>query len=416
MYLRGSKWNLTRRSRRKPGLWRIGFLIIVILGLLYFNQVVVPAMPSPFDVTPTTTRSAESFLNEAGRFFKEGKLAQAIASYKQAILADPQNPGNYVEMARLQVFAGFYEEAKTSAENALLLNPNNSMAYAVKAWALNFMQQYSEAITSIKEAIRLDPNNAAAYAYYAEILIDQGNYEDLETAISMSQKARELAPNTLETHRARGYVLYATANYVESIQEYKSALAINDKIWDLHYSLGVVYRINGDFDLASQEMLAAIAFNPENPDIPTDLSRTYATQGQFGKAVQYAEQAVKVAPQNPRLHGNLGFMYYKNNELDKALVELSLAVRGGTTDAGVVVEGLPLQPGRVADEYYSFYGLALAKKSRCTEAVPVFQLILQNIEADQIAFYNANEGITYCQEQLGTPLPPSAGPTETPEP
>jgi tetratricopeptide (TPR) repeat protein len=404
---------MMKRARRRPSFWRIGFLIVIILGLLYFNQVVVPVMPAPFIPTPTPTRSAESFLNEADEFFKEGKLTQAIGAYNQAILADPKNPAYYVDMARLQVFAGLYKQAQTSAENALLLNPNNSMAHAVKAWALNAMEQYPEALASIQEALKLDPNNAAAYAYYTEILIDQGNYDDIETAISLSQKARDLAPNALETHRARGYVLYATGNYADAIQEYKSALAVNDKIWDLHYSLGVVYRLNGDFDLASQEMLAAIAFNPENPDIPTDLSRTYATQGQFGKAVQYAEQAVKVDPSNPRLHGNLGFMYYKNSELDKALTDLTLAVQGGTTADGVVVEGLPLQPGRVADEYYSFYGLALAKKSRCNEAVPVFQLILQNIAADQTAFYNANEGITYCQEQLGTPQPKM---TETPEP
>ena len=355
MYLRGSKWNMTRRARRKPSLWRIFFLVAIILGLLYFNQVVVPAMPPPFVPTSTPTRSPESFLNEASAFFKEGKLTQAIAAYKQAILADPGNPAYYVEMARLQVFAGLYEDAKNSAENALLLNPNNSMAHAVKAWALSFLGQYPEAIVSIQEALKLDANNAAAYAYYTEILIDQGNYDDIEIAISMSQKARDLAPNTLETHRARGYVLYATGNFDEAIREYKAALAINDKIWDLHYSLGVVYRLNGEFDLATQEMLAAIAFNPENPDIPTDLSRSYAAQGQFGKAVQYAEQAVKVAPSNPRLHGNLGFMYYKNKELDKAIYHLTLAVRGGTTQDGIVVEGLPLQPGRVADEYYSFY-------------------------------------------------------------
>jgi tetratricopeptide (TPR) repeat protein len=413
MYLRGSKWNMTKRSRRRSSFWRIGFLIVIILGLLYFNQVVVPAMPAPFVPTTTPTRSAESFLNEADAFFKDGKLTQAIDAYKQAILADPKNPAYYVDMARMQVFAGLYKEAQTSAEDALLLNPNNSMAHAVKAWALDFLEQYPEATASIQESLKLDPNNAAAYAYYTEILIDQGNYDDIETAISMSQKARDLAPNTLETHRARGYVLYATGNYADAIQEYKAALAINDKIWDLHYSLGVVYRINGDFDLASQEMLAAIAFDPENPDIPTDLSRTYATQGQFGKAVQYAEQAVKVDPSDPRLHGNLGFMYYKNSELDNALTHLALAVRGGTTADGVVVEGLPLQPGRVADEYYSFYGLTLAKKGRCDEAVPVFQLILQNIAADQTAFYNANEGITYCQEQLGAPQPSS---TNTPEP
>jgi tetratricopeptide (TPR) repeat protein len=378
----------------------------MILGVLYFNQVVVPAMPSPFVATATPTRSPEALVNEAEKLYQEGKLPQAIQVYQQAIVTDPGNPRYYLEVARLQIYTNQYEQAKISAENALLLSPNLSMGHALKGRALYYLEQYTEASAAVRTAIDLDPNNASAYAYLAEILIDQGDYEDIQTAIDMSQKARTLDPNSLDTHRARGYVLYATGNYEDAIQEYKAALAINDKLWELHYGLGIVYRLVEDYDLATQSMLAAIAFNPDNPDIPTDLSRTYATQGQFGKAVQYAEQAMKIAPSNSRLHGNLGFMYYKNGEYDKALVELTLAVRGGTTAAGVAVEGLPLAPGRVADEYYSFYGLALARLKQCNEAVPVFQLILQTIGADQIAFYNANEGIAFCQESLGTPATP----------
>jgi len=402
---------MTKRRRKPANPFRIAFIVVLILGVVYFNKIVLPTIPQPFTSTSTPTRSPESLVNDATNLFKDGKLEQAVTAYKQAILADPKNPSYYIAMARIQVFAGKYDDAQTSAENALLLNPNNSLAHAVKGWALDQLRQYPEAEMSIKKALDLDPTNALAYAYYAELLIDEGNVEDFPTAIKLSQKAMELAPGTLETHRARGYVLYGTGNYPEAINEYKAALAINDKIWDLHYSLGIVYRLNGDFDLATQEMLAAIAYNPDNSSIPTDLSRTYANQGQFGKAVQYAEQALKIDPSDPRLHGNLGFMLYKNSELDKALPELALAVQGGTTADGVVVKGLPLAPGRVADEYFSFYGLALAKKNRCPEAVPIFQLIIQTIAEDQTGYYNAQEGITYCQESLGTVTP---GVTPTP--
>jgi tetratricopeptide (TPR) repeat protein len=405
MYLRGSKWNMKRRSRRRSNPFKIAGLVILILAALYFNQFVVPAMPSPFIPTPTTTRSPESFVNEAQSYYEEGKLTQAIDSYKQAIIADPKNPTNYINLARTQVYAGQYEEAKTSAEDALLLNSNNSMAHAVKGWALDFLGDYLESEAALKEAIALDPNNTFAYAYYAELLIDRGNYEDLETAIEMSRRAEELAPNLLETRRVRGYVLYATGNYEEAAQEYKAALATNDKIWDLHYSLGVVYKLTGEYDQAVQEMLAAIALNPTNPDIPTEVSRTYATVGQFGKAIQYAEQALSIDPTNPRLHGNLGVMLYKNGEYVRAVEELSLSVRGGTTADNEVVQGLPLAPGRIADDYYSIYGLSLTKMDRCGEAVPILQLILSNIAEDQVAYYNANEGILYCQESLGTPQP-----------
>ena len=397
--------NLRRRRRRPSSPWKIALLIALILGVLYINQFVVPAMPSPFNSTPTPTRSPEALITEAEELYRAGKLPQAIQAYQQAILTDPGNPKYYLEVSRLQIYTNQYEQARISAENALLLSPNLSMGHALKGRSLAYQELYSEAIAAIKTAIELDPNNAVAYAFLAETLIDQGDYEDIQTAIDNSQKARDLAPNSLETHRARGYVLYATGNYDEALQEYKAALAINDKLWELHYGLGIVYRLVEEYDLATQSMLAAIAFNPENPDIPTDLSRTYASQGQFGKAVQYAEQAMKIAPSNPRLHGNLGFMYYKNGEYNKALDELTLAVRGGTTAAGVVVEGLPLAPGRIADEYYSFYGLSLARLNQCNEAVNVFQLILQTLGADQIAYYNANEGIAFCQANIETAAP-----------
>lgn len=397
MRLRSGQLSMRRRSTRRANPWRVIILLVIIAALVYFNQVVVPTVPQPFVPTPTPTRSPESFVNEAQVLFNEGKLTQAVAAYKQAIISAPANPVYYIELARMQIYTGSYQDAKASAENALLLNPNNSQAHAVKAWALYYMEQYDEAEVTVRQAIDLDANNPVAYAYYAEILVGRGNFDDIQEAIGLSQKAVTLAPAALETRRARGAVLIATGNYNDAVIEYKAAIAINDKLWDLHYLLGVAYRILGEYDLAQQEMLAAIAFNPKNPDIPTDLSRTYATQGQFGKAVQYAEQAVKLDPANARLHGNLGFMYYKNAEYDKAIGSLTLSLRGGTTEDGVQVEGLPLTPGRVA-EYYSVYGLALARRGRCADAVPVFEFILQNTPAEDVAAFNAGEGIEFCKQ------------------
>jgi tetratricopeptide (TPR) repeat protein len=401
MYLHGSKWTMRRRRRRPSNPFWILTLLVLIAGAWYFNKKVVPTIPPLFESSPTPTRSPESFINEADEYFKAGKLSQAITSYEGAIRSDPTNPSIYIAKARVQVFAGRYEDALETTGNALILNPNNSMAYAVKGWTLDFLRDYLPAEAAVKKAIELDPNNALAYAYYAEILLDRGIYEDQEKAIEMSRKARDLAPNTLETHRIRGYVFWATTNYEEALQEYKAALAINDKLWDLHYSLGVVYRDMGTYDQAEQEFIQASSLNPTNPDILTEASRMNITAGQYGKAVQYAEQALKIDPSNPRLHGNLGFALYKNRQYENAVSQFALAIQGGTTAEGVVVKGLPLASGRVADEYYSYYGLALAKLNRCNDAVPIFQLILQNIAEDQNAYANAQEGIQACQEDSG---------------
>jgi hypothetical protein len=108
-------------------------------------------------------------------------------------------------------------------------------------------------------------------------------------------------------------------------------------------------------------------------------------------------------------------MLYKNDEYTKAADELTLVVHGGTTADGVVVEGLPLAPGRIADDYYSIYALSLTQTDHCPEAIPVMQLILTQIAEDQVAYYNATQGMDYCRTAAGTPArTPSTTETATP--
>ena len=414
MYLRGNRWNLNKGRRRRSSPWRI-FLLVGLIGVfLYLNQVVVPATPPLFIPTPTPTRSPESFVNDGDQLFQEGKLSQAIESYQKAILADPNNPANYVTLARMQVFAGDYKGAVENTQNALLKNPNNPMAHAVQGWALGFLEDYLPAEAAVKKALELDPNNALAHAFYAEILINKGDFGDLDRAIESTKTAQSLDPNSLEVHRARGLVLLNTQNVQEAIDELKAAIAINDKIADLHLNLGYAYRVNAENDLAVEELLTAFALSPDSPVAPTEISLAYANEGQFGKAVQYAEQAVKVDPTNTRLHGNLGTMYYRNQELDKAINELALVVHGGNMEDGTAVEGLPLDYSTVA-QYYWFYGFALAKSNRCAEAVPVFQALLTGVPDYELAVENAQAGIDLCQYGPETPTP-EATEEITPEP
>jgi tetratricopeptide (TPR) repeat protein len=409
MYLRGQKWSMTRRPRKRSNPWRILLLLILIGVALYFNQVVVPATPPLFMPTPTLTRSPESFVNEAEQLYAEGKLAQAITAYQQAIIADPNNPTLYVTLARVQIFAGQYQDALINAQNALLKNPNNPTAHAVQAYAESFLGNHLEAEAAIKRSIELDPNSALSHAYYAEILINKADPEDFEKAANESRLAKELDPNLLEAHRARGLVLINAGqdNLDEAIDELKAAVAENDKIADLHLVLGFAYRVKGENDLAVDELLAAYALNPKDADIPTEITFAYSNEGQFGKAAQYAEDAVKIDPTNPKLRGILGEMYYKNNEMDEAIQQLALAVHGGNAPDGAIVEGMPLAYDKSA-EFYWFYGFALAKRNRCAEAVPVFQALLTGVPDYDLAVENATAGLELCKAGIETPESGSA--------
>ncbi len=416
---------MTRRRRRVNWFW-----VTVLLGLIfattYFGRYVAPDIQTPFIDTPTPTRAPESFITEAEELFAQGKLEPAITAYEEAIRSNPSDPNPYIQMARAQVFLNRYPEALESAEKALLLNPNNSMAHAVRGWALDFLQDYLAAESAVKRALELDPNNAFAHAYHAEILADSfsvgvGPLDSIDLAIEASNVALSLAPNLMEAHRARAYVLEITGNPEEAIQEYKLAINLNENIPDLHLSLGRNYRSLNANDQAEAEFIRANTLNPADylPDLY--LSRTYAGTGAYAKAVQFGEQAVNDAPLNASLHGNLGTMYYRNFQWPEAAQELALAVYGGNLGEEQTIEGLTLDNNSRTAQYYFTYALVLARLNRCGEAVQIAQQIKGTIPSNEIAVYNATEAENICKENLDSPptateeIIPTPEETQTPE-
>ena len=409
---------MTRR-RKRPNLFGWTLFGLVVLFGYYFNQVYLPAQPNPFEATPTATRSPESLATEAENLFKDGRLLQSIEAYQEAINASPQNPALYIAIARVQVWAGQYEEAQANAENALLLNPENSLAYAVHAWALDFQggeENRAEAMNSIQKAIELDDRNALAHAYYAEILIDTGLFENYDKAAEESRVAYALDPNLLETRRARAYVLENVGsdryNYELAIQEYKAAIEINPNIPILHMELGRNLRFLEVYEEAIKEFTLANTLNPPDPEPDLLISRTYATIGDYAKAIQYAEQAVKDRATDPNLRGNYGIMLFRNFLYQQALEQLERAVRGGKSEDGLPILGMSLTAGGRVVEYYYTYGLALARTNQCGEALKISQQLQTAVSTDENAIFAAEEMVRICEENLANPPEDTPVPTD----
>ncbi len=408
------------RRRKRFNWFRIAILLLLIAAGIYLDRVIIPAVPQPFVPTATPTRDPESYTVEADAYFNEGKLIQAIDTYSEAILLRPDDPTLFISMSRVQVYAGRYEDAQRSAADALLLNPNNSMAHVMLAWALDFQGDFLAAESSIKRALELDPNNAMAHAIYVEILIDSylggtGTFEGIEKAAEESKVALDLAPNTLESHRARGYVLEATANYEEAIREYQAAITTNPNIADLHLALGRNYRVLGVYDKAVEEFTRANALNPSDPTPDLYISRTYATIGEYAKAAQYAETAVNDNPEDANLRGNWGVMLYRNFQWPESIEQLKLVVAGGATEDNQPIEPIALVNDTRIAEYYFTYGLVLARLNRCGEALQIAQQIQARVPADEIAVANADEINKICEQNLAVPPTPlvPAEPIET---
>jgi len=399
------------RQRRQRINWFLVVVVVILIAIVaYVDRFILPTAQTPFMATLTATRDPETYVTDAESLFAEGKLLPAIDSYMEAIRIKLDDPSLYIALARVQVFAGNYDEALVNAENSLLLNPNNSMAHAVRAWALTQKGDYVTADTSLQEALRLDPNSGIIQAYKAFLYgrmyeNNAGPYIDpITVAIESSQAAVTLAPNGLEAHWARAYILQLTANSEQAVQEYQLAIQINPNISEIHLELGVTYRGLGVIDLAVQQYTLANTYNPSDTRPYLYSSRALASIGEYAKAAQYAESAVANDPTNPYLRGNWGFMLYKNFDWPNALIQLSLAVNGGTNEDGQAVLPQPLTGGdtRIA-QYFYVYAILLAQSDRCGDALPITQSLLTSVPNDADAAYNANYVQELCGQSLGAP-------------
>ncbi len=403
MYLSGSKWNTRKRRRRRSNPWRVAFLLLLIAGVIYVQQVVVPQTPPLFVPTVVPTRSPATIILEADSLFQAGKLRQAEQAYEEAITIDPQEADYYTELARIQVFAGRYEEAVTNASNALLLDPNSAVANGVLGWALDFQSQVDpesadilEALQKLEKAVELDPNSALVRAYYAEVIIDE-DVTAFEQAREQAQLAVQIDPNLLEAQRAMGYVWEVTGNYDLAFEAYQNALRINQNLALIHVAMGNMYFNNGDSRSAIDSFIRASTLAPQDVIPLRRIAQTYARDGEFGKASQYAQSAVDLDPSNSRLHGDLGRMHYKNADYEAAIESLALSIHGGAYEGGVQIAGLPLDPGDpLVVDVYSMYGLALATQGECGLAADLAEALVTGVPDNEIAAANAEEILIRC--------------------
>jgi tetratricopeptide (TPR) repeat protein len=405
MYLQSSKYRLKRKSPRRFNLALIFFLCVLIVAAVLFQSYVVPVIPPLFVPSPTPTRPAASYADDAGKLFLDGKLKNSIEMYQQAILLAPTNSDLYVALSRVQIFAHDYQGALENAQNAVLRS-KSAIAYAVYGEALYRLDlaqgkiTFDDANKQLRKALDLDPNLALTHAYYAEMLMD-ADYANWKNASAEARTAVTLSPNLMESHRAMGYIYLSTGNYTEALAEYQKAVDLHGKLADLWIPLGDCYQNTLETQKAIDAYLNASTYDPTAPTPFGRISRAYAKEGQYGKSAQSAETAVTLAPLDPSYRGLLGEMYYFNHEFDKAIPQLTLAIVGGRVDQGVI-QGLPLAAGRVA-EYYYVYGLALAKVGRCSDAIPIFQLLQQQLPDDADVMENVTAGLLLCKVITATP-------------
>lgn len=417
MYLRSGDLNFRRKRRNNP--IRILIYVVLILGGLWVYRGSQSGEIQPaFVPTPTATRTAQSYAEEAARQFSAGRLDAAAAAYRQATQAEPDNIDYWIALARVETYAGETETAVESAQTAVLLDDNNANAHAVLSLALDWNGQAEEASDAAVRAIGLDGNNALAHAYYAEALTDLARFAQAGDSIRL---ALSLDPNSMDVRRVYGYFLESVGAYEDAIQQYQAAALINPNLPYLYIRLGANYRVLNQYQTAIEAFQRAASLNPQDVGPLLSISRTYFQTGEYGRAAQYLEAAMEIEPDNAGIYARRGMVFIRSLNYEGAVIDMRCAIEGCAEhpETGARIEPVALSQSSL--EWYYSYTSLLAAYEQCDDT---FEDLMRRLgpyaaENEVVAGILAEnrticDGV-YAREGVAPPVADTEGEEPTPD-
>jgi tetratricopeptide (TPR) repeat protein len=314
----------TGKPKRRDSLGRVAVLTLLILFGLYVISRRQDWL-QPFAPTPTPTRTAASYFDEAEVLYREGRLDEAIAAFRDAYAREAES---WIALSRLVRLMAFRNQAAGAIEEygEDLRAFDNAETYAVLCLAYDWDGQYEEALDACVRAVNQNPDHAEAHAYLSEVYSDLGNWGE---AYDEAAKALEIDDRSIEAHRAMAYALEVRQDYEGAVEAYQRAIELHPRLSHLYAGLALNYRVLGNYDLAVEQLQRAVEVDPDNPEAYDQLGWTYYQMGDGERAVVEIKRALEVDPDFSPAYGHLGVIDYVRRRYEDAVPNFEKAISAG---------------------------------------------------------------------------------------
>lgn len=192
-------------------------------------------------------------------------------------------------------FLGEYQGSLEDFSKAIELDPNNATNYRKRGAVFYSMQNYKDAKTDFQEAVRLDPGDVYALVGLASTIDVLGGESSYEDAVSLLDKAIELAPECTMAYLDRGFKRFKMKNYHGAEEDFGEAIRLgyDSSPYCPYYYRGCSRQLLGNYRGAEEDFSEAIRLGCDHFDVffrrgttRLKLERHFGARKDLQKAIQ----------------------------------------------------------------------------------------------------------------------------------
>ena len=238
--------------------------------------------------------TVQLLLNQAIPLHQAGKLAEAAALYRQAIVLDQRSFSARYLLAALSYQQAELPEAMAQVDAALAINPNAPEAVMLSGVLLKAAGRREEGLSRLQKAVALNPRYGEAWHNLGTTLLDMGRPADALTAFD---KLAALEPGSEGAHYNRGLALQALERNADALAAYAQALALKPGLIAADYNIGVLLmKQRENAGEALMHFDKVLAREPRHDKAWAGRAKALTVLKRYDEALESAQKALAITP------------------------------------------------------------------------------------------------------------------------
>ncbi len=260
--------------------------------------------------------TAEAHLLKGEILIRKNDRPGAVAEFNEAIKADPNNIGGYIERAQLLVAQGDDAKAQEDVKAAIAIAPRSIPAQYFQALLMARAKDYAGADLILTKYASAFPSFPRGFYLQAVVKSALKQYEQAESAINAYLG---VIPDDVGGEKVQADILLKKGNAAAAADVLEKLTAETPEDAQALAMLGQAYMQQNKSQQAVDAFDRAAKLAPNDPGVLRGLALNHLTVGLGGQGTSELEKVLEIAPDDAPTAEALVLVYVRQREYDKAM-------------------------------------------------------------------------------------------------